>query len=158
MTEIVDFIDFEGAVKDMPNLNNKDYAIHYLQPTTTYTILKIELDANTNDKRYVCLLNESRLNANMNSNCCFDFSIAAHIISYSIFFEKETINNLNTGKVVASKDKSKQTASLRANKTSNQPSSQSSQQTLNHQSMSTPNSMQSFTAAPSTTSVTKKKK
>ena len=69
--DVIDFIDFEGSVKDMPNLNNKDYAIQYLTPTTTYTVLKIELDLNTNDKRYVCLLNESKLNANMNSIILF---------------------------------------------------------------------------------------
>lgn len=128
--DVIDFIDFEGSVKDMPNLNNKDYAIQYLTPTTTYTVLKIELDLNTNDKRYVCLLNESKLNANMN----------------------KTINNLNTGKTMPSKDKTKQAANTRLKQQQQQPSSQA----LN-QSMSTPNSMQSFQQASSTASASKKK-
>lgn len=65
---MIDFIDFDGIVKDIPNLNNKDYAIQFLTPTTAYTVLKIELDQTSNEKRYVSLLNELRLNANMMSN------------------------------------------------------------------------------------------
>ena len=65
---MIDFIDFDGIVKDIPNLNNKDYAIQFLTPTTAYTVLKIELDQTTNEKRYVSLLNELRLNAKMMSN------------------------------------------------------------------------------------------
>ena len=64
---MIDFIDFDGIVKDIPNLNNKDYAIQYLTPTQSYSILKIEFDTITNEKRYISLLNESRLNANMTS-------------------------------------------------------------------------------------------
>ena len=52
----------------MPNLNNKDFAIHFLTPTTNYAVLKIEIDQPTNEKRYVPLISESKLNANMQSN------------------------------------------------------------------------------------------
>lgn len=60
-------MDFDGSIKEMPNLNNKDYAINFLTPTTNYTVLRIEFDSNTNEKRFVPLINESKLNPNMNS-------------------------------------------------------------------------------------------
>lgn len=70
---MIDFIDFDGFIKEMPNLNNKDYAINLLVPTSSYTILKIEFDPNTNGKQYVPLINEAKLNASMISE--FNFVI-----------------------------------------------------------------------------------
>ena len=58
----------------MPNLNNKDYAINFLTPTSNYTVLKIEFDPNTNEKRFVPLISESKLNPAMNSMYQFFFN------------------------------------------------------------------------------------
>ena len=60
-------MDYDGNLKDIPNFNNKDYGIQFVNPSSTYTVIKIEYDPNTNDKRFNCLLNESKLNANMTS-------------------------------------------------------------------------------------------
>ncbi len=67
-------MDFEGNLKEIPNLSRKDYAIQYVNPTSTYTVVKIELDQATNEKRFNCLLNETKLNQNMISrNPIFSF-------------------------------------------------------------------------------------
>ncbi|CAF1064776.1 unnamed protein product, partial [Brachionus calyciflorus] len=63
--ELIDLIDFDGNLREIPNLNNRDYAIQFLVPTVSYAVLKIDLDTNTNEKRYTPILNENRLTANM---------------------------------------------------------------------------------------------
>lgn len=65
-------MDFDGNVKDISSFNSKDYAIHYLTPASTYTVVKIENVApsdsgSTADKKYTPLINENRVNANMMS-------------------------------------------------------------------------------------------
>jgi hypothetical protein len=63
--DAIDLIDFDGSLKEIPNQNSKDYAVQYLAPTTSFAVVKIELDPNTNEKRYICLLSESKLSGNM---------------------------------------------------------------------------------------------
>ncbi len=58
-------MDFEGNLKEMPNMNNKDYAIQYVNPSQAYTVIKMELDALTNEKRFNCLLNEAKQSPSM---------------------------------------------------------------------------------------------
>jgi hypothetical protein len=60
-------MDYDGNLKDIPNFNNQDYGIQFVNPTLNYTVIKIEYDSNTNDKRFNCLLNDAKLNANMTS-------------------------------------------------------------------------------------------
>jgi hypothetical protein len=63
--DLIDLIDFDGNLKEIPNANNKEYAIQYISPTTNYAIIKIENDPITNEKRYNALLAESKLSGNM---------------------------------------------------------------------------------------------
>jgi hypothetical protein len=63
-------MDFDGNLKEIPNLNNRDYAIQYLNPLQNYTVIKIELDEK-NEKKFICLLNDSKTNDRMNSKHCF---------------------------------------------------------------------------------------
>jgi hypothetical protein len=49
------------VLREVPNLNNKDFAIQYLHPTGKYVALRIEYDASTNEKRYTALLNEAHI-------------------------------------------------------------------------------------------------
>ncbi|RNA03030.1 hypothetical protein BpHYR1_006195 [Brachionus plicatilis] len=65
--ELIDLIDFDGNLKEIPNLNNKDYAIQFLAPTVSYAVLKVDLDTNTNEKRYTPILNENKLTPSMTS-------------------------------------------------------------------------------------------
>ncbi len=60
-------MDFDGNLKEISNSNNRDYAIQYLNPVQNYTIVKMEFDQNSNEKKFICLLNESRMNDRMNS-------------------------------------------------------------------------------------------
>lgn len=69
--ELIDLIDFDGNLKEIPNSNNKDYAIQYLAPTASYAVLKVDLDANTNEKRYIPFLNENKLTPSMTSKALF---------------------------------------------------------------------------------------
>lgn len=61
-------MDFDGNLKEIPNLNNRDYGIQYLNPAQNYTVIKMELDGNSNEKKFICLLNDSKMNDRMNSN------------------------------------------------------------------------------------------
>lgn len=65
--ELIDLIDFDGNLKEIPNLNNKDYGIQFLAPTASYAVLKVDLDTNTNEKRYTPILNENKLTPSMTS-------------------------------------------------------------------------------------------
>jgi hypothetical protein len=58
--DLIDFIDFDGALKEMP-LSNKDYAIRYLSPTNTYILLKTEIES-SGEKRYTPFVTETKLN------------------------------------------------------------------------------------------------
>lgn len=60
-------MDFDGNLKEIPNFNNKDYGIQFLNPLINYAVIKLEYDQTTNDKRYNCLLSESKINNNMTS-------------------------------------------------------------------------------------------
>lgn len=70
--ELIDLIDFDGNLKEIPNSNKKDYAIQFLAPTASYAVLKVDLDTNTNEKRYTPILNESKLTPGMTSKAIFN--------------------------------------------------------------------------------------
>lgn len=38
--DVIDFIDFDGSLREVPA--NKEYAIHHLNPTNSYIVIKIE--------------------------------------------------------------------------------------------------------------------
>ena len=44
-------MDLDGNLKDLSNYNNKDHAIHFVNPLASYTVIRIEIDPNTNEKR-----------------------------------------------------------------------------------------------------------
>ena len=77
----IDLMDFEGNLKDLPNSNNKDYAIQFISPSASYIVIKIEFDINTNEKKFTSLLNESKLNANMLSKKFINYYIQYAIIA-----------------------------------------------------------------------------
>lgn len=69
--DVIDLIDFDGVLREVPNGNNKDYAIQYLVPTGNYAVIRVETDQATNEKRYSAMLSDKGLNHNMQSktNC-----------------------------------------------------------------------------------------
>lgn len=70
MTDQLDLIDTDGNTKEIYTVNTKNYAIQYLNPTTTYIVVKIENSTDpsaTNEKKFIPLVNENFLNANMMS-------------------------------------------------------------------------------------------
>lgn len=89
--EAIDLIDFDGNLKEIPNQSSKDYVVQFIAPTTSFAVVKIELDQQTNEKRYICLLNESKLSGNM----------------------LKALTTLNTGKNMSLKDKAKLTRETR---------------------------------------------
>lgn len=60
-------MDFDGNMKEMTS--NKNYAIQYLSPTSSFMVVRIEAqgEGGSNEKKYTPLLNENYINANMMS-------------------------------------------------------------------------------------------
>jgi hypothetical protein len=69
--DTIDLIDYDGSLKEMPNQNNKDFALQFLNPTGNYVPIKIEIDLNTNEKRYLPLINEQKMTNSMTSRTDF---------------------------------------------------------------------------------------
>lgn len=63
----IDLIDFDGNLKEIPSANNRQYAIQFIVPTSTYIVLKIERDPDTNEKKYYPIISDNKLNPSVNS-------------------------------------------------------------------------------------------
>jgi hypothetical protein len=106
--DLIDLIDFEGTLKEIPNYTSNEFAAQYLTITQTYVPLKIDLDTITNEKRYTSLYDETRLNATILSKQKLNqFLVFQLILIYFFNNFKEKISALNTDKNVTAKDKAK---------------------------------------------------
>ena len=56
----IDLIDYDGHLKDIPNDDNRNFACKYLTPTTNLAVVKIDVDSDTEEKHFTCMLNESK--------------------------------------------------------------------------------------------------
>ena len=61
-------MSLDGSLNEIPNFNNSDYAIRYLDPAKSYIALKVEWLDNMNEKRYTALLDQRWLTASILSN------------------------------------------------------------------------------------------
>jgi hypothetical protein len=98
-------MDYDGILKEIPNFNNKDYGIQFVNPACNYTVIKIEFDSIANEKRYNCLLNDAKLNANMTSMKLNKFPKRNQNFILKHFFPLESLNALNIGKHSSQKDR-----------------------------------------------------
>ena len=59
-------MDLDGNLKGISKYN-KEYAIDFVNLSTSYTIVKIQFDPNTNGKKYNCLLRETQMSSSLKS-------------------------------------------------------------------------------------------
>ena len=110
-------MDFDGNIKEIPNTNMAEFAIHYVAPTSAYVVVRIEFDTSANEKRYQPLVVESKLSNNMTSKINSKNKLTNVFRSSKTTFlnnnRKEALSILNSGKNLTAKDRAKLIKELR---------------------------------------------